>query len=847
MVYKEKFILFRFAKLANEELLLKGLLHTKGRYPTKFLEKYKNKPYHFKIKVIATKILYSLIFGILPLLPILTYFQIVENLTSGLVSVENIILTGIVFFGLYFGLQFFNFFLMCIFESSTIMSGSIFAWFRTLPISREKFSKLAYLTMFRSFDIPIIVIILGLPITMLIGTQNLIIFFVCLGISLLNIIFSFDIVILLGKRLNRVMDFNSTNSKKTLAVRMINLLSYVFIILSSVYVIQWAFGNIEAIFLFVIRFEQPAFVNIVLSIIPFPFAPSYLVSLAIIPTEITPALWGSAIIGVGLYVLLIWGIHSKTSEKLGEISHNESTKVKKNLVRDEVQVEIKTYSPLKAILHRDLLIISHDLKTFMAIIMPIVLSCIFIFSFNIVYMGDANIVERDIFLYWVSILIFCPIITAMLVYGLSNIQSSGISISASLPINPREQATAKIILLMIFQTLAVFAPLLLYVTNSKFIIFLLVSLISLPFTWIILILTFEFKIYFFNKFKAQYKIEDINPENRIGKWVLIGSIQYIIIFWVISFVLIIGITFSLLIFFLGATFIGLISVVFIFDKVFPIIPEMGGVPKVVPSYFTEGKATIFTQHIWLSTFVLLILFTLSVYLSTFSLYPLRRNEYFPYDRIQVFDVGGLIFLILFNLSYTPLLIIIIPKIFGLPYGRKSIKKYLEDINIGWFAPILKYLLWGSIGTLGLYIVFSSIGSLLGNIGLASIRIYFENLRWLIEFSYIFWLEFFFRGVILTILLNRISKNKAIFLNTLIYLIFTYVSLIISSSPSGIFNIGSILQSLIPVLIFYSFIGIFLAYLFVKTKSIFPGILLQMIAFTIGIGLPSFPIFAILFY
>jgi len=109
---------------------------------------------------------------------------------------------------------------------------------------------------------------------MLIGTQNLIIFLVCLGISILNIIFSFDIVILLGKRLNRVLDFNITSTKKSLTIRMINLLSYVFIILSSVYVIQWAFGNIEAIFLFVIRVEQPTFVNHVLSFIPYPFNPT---------------------------------------------------------------------------------------------------------------------------------------------------------------------------------------------------------------------------------------------------------------------------------------------------------------------------------------------------------------------------------------------------------------------------------------------------------------------------------------------------------------------------------------------------------------------------------------------
>ena len=596
---QEKLNLYRFAKLANEELLLEGLLQTKGLYPTKFLDKYKKKPKHFKIRVIATKILYSLIFGILPLLPILTYFQIVENLINGRISVENIILTGSMFFGLYFALQFFNFFLMCIFETGTIMSGSIFAWFRTLPISREKLSKLAYLTMFRSFDIPIIVIILGFPITMLIGTQNLIIFIVCLGISILNIIFSFDVVILLGKRLNRILDFNVTSSKKSLIIRMINILSYPLIILGSVFVIQWVFGNIETIFPFVIEFEQAAFVNLVLSIIPYPFNPSFLVSLVIIPMEITLASWVSTIIGLGLFVLLTWWIHSKASLMLEEITYQESTNVKKDLGKEEIQVEIKTHSPLSAFLRKDLSIATHDLKTFMAIIMPIILSCIFTFSFNAVYIWDANVIEREIFLYSTGILIFCPIISGMLVYGFSNIEVSGESVSASLPINPRDQAKAKIILLLIFQTLSVFAPLLLYVTNSKFEIFLLASLVSLPLSLIILILTFEMKILFFGKFRNSYKIEDINPENRTFKWTLIISIEFIILFWIISFALIFGIISNLLIFYIGATFVGGLSVNFIFNKIIPILPEFDRISKFIPHFTTEGKHTTFTPHLCL--------------------------------------------------------------------------------------------------------------------------------------------------------------------------------------------------------------------------------------------------------
>ena len=823
---QEKSNLYRIAKLANEELLLEGLLQNKGLYPTQFLEKYKEKPKHFKIKVVATKILYSVIFGILPLLPIITYFQIVENLIDGLIPVETIILTGSVFFGLYFVLQFFNFFLMCILESGMLMSGSIFAWFKTLPISREKLGKLAYLTMFRSFDIPIIVIILGFPISMLIGTQNLIIFFVCLGISILNIIFSFDIVILLGKRINRILDFKVISSKKSLAIRMINLLSYPLIILSSVYVIQWSFGNIEAIFLFVIEFEQSTLINLVLSIIPYPFNPSFLISLVIIPMEITLALWVSTIIGLSIFILFISLIHSKTSIALEEISYQESHNVKKDLVKDEIHIEIKTHTPLRAFLHKDLSIITHDLKTFMAIIMPIILSCIFTFSFNAVYIWDDNVIERELLLYTVGILIFCPIISGMLVYGISNIEVSGESVTASLPINPREQTNAKILILIVFQTLTVFAPLFLYVTNSKFLIFLFATLISLPFSLIILILTFEMKILFFGKFRNSYKIEDINPENRSFKWTLIICIDYIILFWIISFVLIFNFTLSLLNFYIVTTFVGALITIFIYDKTLPILPEIDRTTKVIPDFTTEGNLTTYTQHSWLSIIILLILYSLTVQFSPFFL-PIHS------------DISPTM-LILFNLSYLPLLGILIPKIFGLPYGRKSIKKYLKDsklswdINFGRIKTLLKYLLLGSIGLLGPYIV----GFLTGLIGifptLFGIPRGYTIFILLVDVCYIFWEEFFFRGVLLTILAKRRTKLKSIFLNAFLFLLLPIVSLLVSYSPMGIFNIDSLLSVIAPLLYLFIF-QIFLAYLCLKTNSFIPGFLLQIV-FTIGFTL-----------
>ena len=97
--------LYTIAKYANRELLLESLLQAKGSYQSLFLERYKKRRRTFKVKVIATKLLYSVIFGILPILLILTYLEIIQSLNLYPLSMENTTLTGIIFFGLYFVLK----------------------------------------------------------------------------------------------------------------------------------------------------------------------------------------------------------------------------------------------------------------------------------------------------------------------------------------------------------------------------------------------------------------------------------------------------------------------------------------------------------------------------------------------------------------------------------------------------------------------------------------------------------------------------------------------------------------------------------------------------------------------
>lgn len=227
--------------------------------------------------------------------------------------------------------------------------------------------------------------------------------------------------------------------------------------------------------------------------------------------------------------------------------------------------------------------------------MPIILSCIFIFSFNSGNTNNSIFIERDIIIYGLGILVFCPIISGMLVFGISSIDLSGATVLTALPIIPRDQAKAKLLLMIILQTIALFAPSFLYIGHPKFPSFFLATVIVVPFVWIFLIWTFQLKISFFNKFKNRYVIGEVKPQNRLFKWTLIVCIQYAIIFWMLSFILVFFINqqiFAIGVFYTITTLFSIMFCNLIFNKRFPIVQEKSNRVE----FFNDVVPTTFSRH-----------------------------------------------------------------------------------------------------------------------------------------------------------------------------------------------------------------------------------------------------------
>ena len=138
-----KLNLYSISKFINQEILIEELLRIKGISKDPFLNRYNKKRKRIKLRIIFTKIFYSIIFGILPVIPLNNYLAMIEGIQTEGIIFDIVIFGGSLVFVFFFLLQFLNIFFMSMTEVSLIISGSIFDWLETLPIPKINLAKLS--------------------------------------------------------------------------------------------------------------------------------------------------------------------------------------------------------------------------------------------------------------------------------------------------------------------------------------------------------------------------------------------------------------------------------------------------------------------------------------------------------------------------------------------------------------------------------------------------------------------------------------------------------------------------------------------------------------------------------
>ncbi|MFW9989971.1 MAG: hypothetical protein ACFFC3_15085, partial [Candidatus Odinarchaeota archaeon] len=511
-------------------------------------------------------------------------------------------------------------------------------------------------------------------------------------------------------------------------------------------------------------------------------------------------------------------------------------RTKVNSFTEESQVKIKTRSPTIAYLRKDLSFALRDFKTFSAMITPIVFSCVFIFFFNITSISKKFIIERDYVLNFICLLMILPVISILIVNGIINIETSGESILASLPVNHRQRAKAKIILLIFLQTLAVFCPVLLFISSDKFLALLLTVITCLPLSWIFILLTFNLRILFFSKFRSHYVIEEVNPKRRYQKWGLLIIIQYFVSFGIIFcfFFAYTHQSFTDLIYFLiSGSIIGFFFTIFLFNKIFPLIPGLKTLHDFKPEFIKGVKITYFSNNRGIALLILMLL-----YFGTLTLLRFLIQSLFPSDYIFNYINWWSVFLILsiYNLNSIVVFIIIITTIIKLQTEIHPIPKYLAGFKISWPKTRLKFFFWILLVPFFVFsIIYPLVLDLVLQIPITFIK-YYEIFNVGLTFSTIFWQEIFFHGIILTIFLDIYNAKKAILFDSFLFslffsiptiVLFYFTNLQYFQFSYSIFLILYYASLFIPIIFI---IHSLFAYLSFKANSVLPAIVLQYILY-----------------
>jgi hypothetical protein len=222
----QKFSLYKMAKYTNLEVIMEAQVQASGANQSKLMERYKKNKNSIKNQAIGLKVSYGFLLVLITIVPIISYLNLIDFLGGHTPHVNAGLFAGSLILSVFFAMQTGYLLILGLMNISALLSGEVFRWFETLPISKDRLNKLGFLTVFRNVDVGLILLTIAFPITMVIITQNILLFIVSLLVSLINALFAFSVLVIVSQRLSRIFRIQEINTKRATTIRLITMLGY---------------------------------------------------------------------------------------------------------------------------------------------------------------------------------------------------------------------------------------------------------------------------------------------------------------------------------------------------------------------------------------------------------------------------------------------------------------------------------------------------------------------------------------------------------------------------------------------------------------------------------------------
>ncbi len=236
---------------------------------------------------------------------------------------------------------------------------------------------------------------------------------------------------------------------------------------------------------------------------------------------------------------------------------------------------------------------------------------------------------------------------------------------------------------------------------------------------------------------------------------------------------------------------------------------------------------------WWSIALVLSLYTIFLLVPNIVLNLLALNN----PNVATWYLNNIVNFWLIVFALIAVLWLVIVPLLKIPEGTRLYWEYLDSIKIIKFKPIIKTVGLGLLlgGIMLCFMVFTGwleakttggiqvfFGSLLVN-EIVPLNVYYA-------LSPGIWEEVAFRGVIFALLIKKYPQKKTIILNGLLFGLFHLINLttlFFYWGAEGSFILGFVFSTLFQV-VYATFVGILLAYVFSKTKSLITVILIHYI-------------------
>ena len=563
--------LFTISKYSYKEAFLQGQLDQAGSNLSSITEKMEKNSKYLRNSNIAMKIVMTIYVSLLIFSPISAFLN--SRGALGLVSPHWRLFSSGIVMNFFFLMQFFYILMFGLFFASGMLSGEAFRWLSTLPIPKKDLRKISFMTFVRGIDGPAIALCLVFPVAAAIMTQNIIITLVCLVVSILNTIFTFSVLIILGTKMQKIMTSSNTRSRKAEVVRILWLIGYFIATLASAVGFSIISPNIEPFsYNETLTLLQTTLWNKILPWISFPLSGGYLImELYIGVHNFSTITLIAPIVGLMLFGVIDYVLTKKALRILDDIVYTKGEGYEEDVVPTTLEdIQISIVSPKQAYIRRDLKMVPRDVQVIIMNIMPILFPLLgIVLGATVIPPGD-----DEFLLGTLGMSFFYSIFGSMMAaIGMLMVESTGTTILQSLPIVVRDQAKAKIQWIFVVLLAAMILPTIIMAATPHLHDVFKHIIILWPLSFLCGVANIEYSAVLFGKLKYKYVL----AEKPIIRFKLLKTATIFLLNAVLAAGIIIGMIFAILklsywayvLIFLGGEFILAILLLLAFNKLFP--------------------------------------------------------------------------------------------------------------------------------------------------------------------------------------------------------------------------------------------------------------------------------------